>query len=217
MPQQPPQWHQQGPQGPPAQQPAAPSVVFQIGKRGKVAGLGLAVICGGIGLITIISMFTGGIDGGAGAYIGAGIIGGLFLLVGLAGLFTAVAGPSHRLVIDPMGMRLEGAGPRDWQVVWGEVGAVVASSASKVSGPFGIGRSKLIRLEFIPIDHQRFAAAHPQLQQFLGRQNNYGAYRIPLGAGSKTGQSLDAGLRAFAPQRYQGVVDEGIAWGFRYT
>lgn len=212
QPQPAPQW-----QPPPApQQAPIPPTVIALGKRGKRAGLGLAVVCGGIGLVSIISLFTGGVEDGA--TIGVVIVGSIFLLLGLAGLFMAVFGPDHRIVIDAAGIRLDGAPPsRAWQTGWPELAVVATSTASKVN-PQGVPmRSVLVRLEFIPVDYQRFATEHPQLRPFFGRQNDYGAYRIPVGSGKKIAHALDGGLRAFGQQRYRGVVDEGIAWGFRYT
>src|SRR5699024_1725081 len=92
-------------------------------------------------------------------------------------------------------------------------------TASKSHTGFGKAgvHSTLVRLEFVPIDQRRFAVDHPNLQRYYGRQNNYGAYRIPLGPGAGAVAVFDETLRGFAQGRYRGVVDEGIAWGFRYS
>src|SRR5699024_12640213 len=68
----------------------------------------------------------------------------------------------------------------------------------------------LVRLEFIPNEHERFAADHPALEEYLGRQDVHGGYRFPLGPDQQDkGASVNAATGVFAQGRYNGIIVVG--------
>lgn len=203
------------------QQPPQP-LVLSSGSGARVVGIILGSLCGVPGLLMLVTGIIGlfgDSDGHTGVII-ASAVGAVLLVPGLYGVYRAATWESSRFVIDESGMRVEGTRQNDWRLAWFELAGVWIPTATKAHmGAFGgTGlRSTLVRLEFVPIDQRRFAADHPRLRRYYGRQNSYGAYRIPLGPGARAVQLFDDTLRMFAPGRYRGVIDEGIAWGFRYT
>ena len=187
----------------------------------KISGLVLFVVCGvpGLGLLALgIVGLLGNPDDPTGLIIGS-CIGVALVPLGLYGGYAMIVRKPFRLVIDGWGVRVESVKGGNWRFAWFEVAGVWVPTASKSHTGFGKAgvHSTLVRLEFVPIDQRRFAVDHPNLQQYYGRQNNYGAYRIPLGPGAGAVAVFDETLRVFAQDRYRGVVDEGIAWGFRYS
>lgn len=199
------------------QQAMIPPTVIPIGERAQKLGAIPAAVSCCLGFVALLSAFAGAVSGGPGTAIIAGVIGIVFLVFGVGILVVVLPRSKQRVVIDPAGIRLEGTNGRDWQFAWVEIGAVITSTATKVTGTTLMIRSTLVRVEFIPIDHQRLAVDHPHLQPYFGFQNDYGAYRVPLGPGKDLLHTVDTSLRVFGQQRYRGVVDEGIALGFRYS
>ena len=191
------------------------------GNASKIGGIVLFVMCGlpGLGMLAVGIAGLFGNPGDPTGLIISSCIGVALLPFGLYGGYAMIVRRPFRFVIDGWGVRVESTKGPNWAFAWSEIAGVWMPTATKAHG--GLGRagmhSTLVRLEFVPIDPQRFASEHPSLQRYHGRQNNHGAYRIPLGPGAGAVSVFDATLRAFARGRYRGVVDEGVAWGFRYS
>lgn len=202
-------------------QPPEP-IVVNSGNRVKVGGLILVCVCGVPGLVTFLTGIAGLFDDSddhTGVII-ASCIGAALLAFGVYGVYKTITMKPFRFVVDGCGVRMEQTGGKGWQLAWFEIAGVWLSTATKSHmGAFGRSdlHSTLVRLEFVPLDQRRFAFDHPNLHRYYGRQNRYGAYRIPLGPGRAAVPVFDETLRAFAQGRYRGVVDEGMAWGLRYT
>lgn len=188
----------------------------------KVGGIAYSVLLGIPGFLMFLTGLIMGLDAavdGSEDAIGFAVLavaGALAVGGGAYLLYKGVSQETFQLIIDETGVRVEGTSDQDWHIGWFELAGVWISTARKIHAN-RMGAALLVRLEFIPIDHWRFAHDHPRLQPYFGRQNNYGAYRFPLGPGKLASGILDDGLRTFAQGRYRGIVDEGIAWGFRYS
>lgn len=208
------------------QQQANPQpVTVELDDRIKLYGCCLVPLCWGLSIWAIVWLFTGGTDSERVGVVVASILAGVFLLLGGYTWWKAATAKSGQITIDQTGIRMNASKGSDWQVGWAELAAVAMPLAIKLNrerrtSPFYRPRrvrkpTLLVRLEFIPNQHERFAADHPALQEYLGRQNEYGAYRLPLGPDQEdNGASVSAALGVFAQGRYHGVIDEGVLTGF---
>jgi hypothetical protein len=194
-------------------------VVVEVGKGNWVKIILMLVVCGGIGGVSVVSAFVGAVDGGVVGRIVGGTLGAVFLLLGVLplALHRRLTRP-RRLVIEPAGVRWDDPRGAPWRMAWQEMAAVSVSTAAKVSG-VGTGfssRTTLVRLDLVPRDAEVFAR-HPEMRHLWEASGGRQAYRLPLGPHGSFVGPIDAGLRTFAPGLYRGVIDEGIAMGFRYT
>jgi|GEM_PF-3348109 len=208
------------------QQQANPKpVTVELDDRIKVYGCCLIPLCWGLSIWAIVWLFTGGTDSGRTQVIVASVLGGMFLLLGAYTWWKAATAKSGKIIIDSAGIRMKASKGSNWEVAWHELAAVAMPLAIRLNrshrtGGFrGTNRVRpptlLVRLEFIPNEHERFAADHPALEEYLGRQNVHGGYRFPLGPDQQDkGASVNAALGVYAQGRYHGVIDEGATGAF---
>jgi hypothetical protein len=207
---------QQAP-GVPQWQPGSP-VTIDMAAGSAMKVIGIAAICGGIGLIAIIAALAGAVSGGGGGRIAVIVIGLIFLALGVAPLakYGTLTRP-RKLLIEPGGIRWDDPKGAPWALPWNELAGVAISTATKVSrGQAVTTRTTLVRIDLFPGD-QGFAARHPELAHLWEHSGARQCYRLPLGPVGKHITAIDNGFRMYAQGKYRGVSDEGIAMGFRYT
>jgi hypothetical protein len=228
------QYQQQQPQQPYAQQPyqqqqhaqyqqpaqwqAGSPVMIDLAEGTATKSIAVAAICGVIGLVSIIAALVGAVSGGMGGRIFIVVLGLVFL--GIAALvlskYKMITRP-RKLLIEPGGIRWEDPKGAPWAVPWHDLAGVAISTATKISRGQAITTTRtLVRIDLFPAD-QGFQSRHPQLANLWEHSGAKGCYRMPLGAKGDSITAIDNGLRMYAKSLYRGVVDEGIAMGFRYS
>jgi hypothetical protein len=156
------------------------------------------------------------LDGSVAAALGAVGLGVLVVLIGLLPVLTLRrAFRPRRLIIEPAGVRWHDPAGTPWAVPWPELGAVAVSTALKIRKG---GRSTtLVRLDLWPRD-PGFDARHPEMREQWEASGARDCYRVGLGPRANALGPMDHALRSYPPPGlYRGVIDDGIAWGFRYT
>lgn len=120
-------------------------------------------------------------------------------------------------------------GPLRSPLTWGGVTAD-ADPGQDPRAHWGI--STFVRLDLVPAD-PGFLDRHRNLavfKRYTGRPGEaprstwaddigeqQAILRIPFGDMPQVASEVDAGLRRFAGERYHPPVNEGLAWGFRYS
>lgn len=178
----------------------------------------IGVVAVGLPAVTIgfLVALAHALDGSVAAALGAVGLGLLAVLLGLLPVFTLrKAFRPRRLIIEPAGIRWHDPAGTPWALPWPELGAVAISTALKIRRG---GRSTtLVRLDLWPRD-PGFDARHPELREQWEASGAKGRYRVGLGPRASALGPMDHALRSYSPPGvYRGVIDDGIAWGFRYT
>ena len=195
-------------------QPGLPVVVDLNPPRTKaslVFGTLLLLVLGAGGLY---GAFTGDVQPSTtGTRVAAGIIGGIFFLIGLLMATTLRTTTRDRsLVIEPGGIRYVDPRGRHWAAAWNELAVVQLVTMQKASR---VRTSTASRLILVPSD-PGFGARHPTMSTFAGRwgapPNGFG---MPLGTVGGVPAQVDQGLRMYAGPRYQGADNRGVQWGFK--
>lgn len=190
-------------------------MVIDLAAGGWILIVGVAVMCGGLGVLGLVAAFTGGVVGGEGVRIAVIVLSLIFLAIALAPLLMlrTLTRP-RKLIIEPDGIRWDDPRGTPWYVPWSELAGVSISTATKVK-QYGF-RNTLARVDLFPGD-AGFQDRHPEMAHLWEASGAKQSYRLPLGPYEKHVGELDRALRAYAQAKYRGVIDEGIAWGFRYT
>jgi hypothetical protein len=190
-------------------------VSFDLAAGGWILILLVGAMCGGLGVLGIVAAFTGRVVGGSGVRIGVIVLSLIFFAIALAPLaMLRVLTRPRKLIIEPDGIRWDDPRGKPWYVPWSELAGVSISTASKLK-PYGF-RTTLARVDLFPGD-AGFQARHPELAHLWEVSGAKQSYRLPLGPHERYVRELDRVLQAYAQTKYRGVIDEGVAWGFRYT
>lgn len=119
-------------------------------------------------------------------------------------------------------------GDRGFELRWEELGTARVSravkrtnaglSADPVSRAVGrrLGDSTLVRIDLTPVDESA-ETAHAEMKRFRRRSTAGPVWRLPFGPRPELCEPVDAALRRFGGPRYRELLDEGTAWGFRYS
>ncbi|GAB3407970.1 hypothetical protein GCM10027569_20590 [Flindersiella endophytica] len=198
-------------------QPGSP-VMIDLAEGQATKSIAVAAICGVIGIVSVLAALLGAVSGGIGGRIVVIVLGLFFLGIAVLVLskYKMITRP-RKLLIEPGGIRWEDPKGAPWAVPWNELAGVAISTATKISRGQAITTTRtLVRVDLFPAD-QGFQSRHPQLANLWEHSGAKGCYRMPLGAKGDSITAIDNGLRMYAKSLYRGVVDEGIAMGFRYT
>jgi hypothetical protein len=202
----------------PAQwQPGSP-VMIDLATGTATKTIAVAAICCAIGLTATLAALLGAVSGGLGGRIVVLVLGLIFLALGILPLakYKTLTRP-RKLLIEPGGIRWEDPKGAPWAVPWNELAGVAISTATKVSrGQAITTTTTLVRVDLFPGD-QGFQSRHPEMAHLWEHSGAKQSYRLPLGPKGDSITAIDNGLRMYAQGRYRGVVDEGIAMGFRYS
>ena len=168
----------------PAASPAP--VVIDVAGDAKVKAMIGGAVAGAIGLLAVISALTGQTPGGSGTAVAVGIVGAIFLLIGLLPVFTwkKLARP-RRLVFDAAGVRWDDPQGRPWAAAW------------RRSPP-----SAWARWAFVP----RWSAARPVPHPVRGRRRECRPGRSTPAAEARRGAG---GARGSSPG-VRPVADRGV-------
>lgn len=196
--------------------PGSPPVVVDVGAGSGVKAVAGGVVAGGIGVLSLVAALTGDVEGGAGVAIAVGVIGAVFLLIGLLPVFTwrRITRP-RKLVIEERGIRWDDPRGASWAVAWQELSAVAISRTVQRRVKLEdhlLPRKVLVRLDLFPAD-PGFRARHPEMEPMWEFHRVKNGYRLPLGSTPKHIEPIDRGIRAHGPDRYLGVRDEGFMIG----
>jgi hypothetical protein len=158
-------------------------------------------VSGAIGVISVVSVFTGDVSGGAGERVAAFIIGSIFTLIGIAPLlmWRIVFRPRH-LVLEPEEIKWDDPRGKPWRVAWHELSGVELS----IGGTRGRG----VTIIMAPADLERFQQRHPEMAHLLLGSSPATGYRLPLGPTKRIVAPIDRALRSFAPDLYDSKVPE---------
>lgn len=194
-------------------------MVIDVGKTNARKAVVGAVVAGVLGLVAVGSAIFGGIDGGTGAAIAAGVVGSVFLLlpISLIAMRKRVFRPRH-LVFEPGGLRWDDPRGAPWVVPWSELAALSISKHSpRRVGPESIsdklagaaadriaGERAHVRIDFFPAD-PGFAGRHPEIAHLWERQGVRNGYRLPLGSNVRFIPTIASAMARFAPHIYRGV------------
>ncbi|MEV0612102.1 hypothetical protein AB0I81_02190 [Nonomuraea sp. NPDC050404] len=213
-----------GPQQPshnapyPPQQPPAfvpPPVLIDVAGDAKVKAVAGGAVAGAIGLLAIVSALTGQTTGGAGTAVAVGVLGLIFLAIGLLPLVTwkKIARP-RRLVFDGFGVRWDDPQGRPWAVAWAELSGVGISRTRqrRVKPADYLMRKTMVRLDLFPAD-QGFRSRHPEMAHLWEFHTVKNGYRLPLGSNPKYIPVIENAMRQHRPQAFLGVKDEGFMVG----
>jgi hypothetical protein len=202
----------------PAQwQPGSP-VMIDLATGTATKTIAVAAICGAIGLAATLAALLGAVSGGLGGRIVVLVLGLIFLALGILPLakYKTLTRP-RKLLIEPGGIRWDDPKGAPWAVPWNELAGVSISTATKISrGQAITTTTTLVRVDLFPGD-QGFQSRHPEMAHLWEHSGAKQSYRLPLGPKGDSITAIDNGLRMYAQARYRGVIDEGIAMGFRYT
>lgn len=192
---------------------AAGPVEIDLGSRARRTIAVGAVVSGGIGLVAVYSALTGGVEGGTGTAVAAGIIGGIFLLIGLLPVVTwRTAARPRKLVLSHDGIRMDDPRGAPWTVAWDELAAVAISRTEKRRvKPTDLAKV-MVRLDLFPAD-AGFRARHPEMEPLWELHRVRDGYRLPFGSAPQYVPVIDQALRRFRPDIYLGVRDEGFSVG----
>lgn len=205
---------------PKPQRPGPEAYVVQSGKRNRIGSLFLGLFCAALGGGAVYSLCIGAVNGGTGAAIIGGIIGGSLLFIGICGLLAAVFMRNSVFVIDKSAIRTQGTRLTDWRVEWDEVAAMALVKMQRLVRDdqhwHRWRRRDYAWLELIPVDFDAFQANHHLLAKYCDYHFGYWAYRLSFDMfGTSADVQTDARLRAIAPEHYHGIVDKGVVKGMR--
>jgi hypothetical protein len=190
-------------------------VVFDLGAGGWLRILLAVALCGGLGVIGIVSAFTGGVRGGAGVRIGVIVLSLIFLGIALAFLaMSAVLTRPRKLIVEPAGLRWDDPRGKPWFAPWSELAGVSISTVTTFNQNFV--RRSLVRVDLFPGD-AGFQSRHPGLSHLWEALGAKESYRLPLGGHESYLSDLDHALQLHAQTKYRGVIEEGTADGLRHT
>ena len=207
------------PHGPPPQgwpHGGAVPVVADVGKTMLTRAVIGAVVAGSIGVFTLIMTIGAAFDGGGGIVFVFGLIGIVFLGIGLIPVFMwkKISRP-RKLVFEPQGVRWDDPQGQPWAVPWNELAAVSISRTIERRvqlHQYLIPRKIMVRLDLFPGD-SAFRQRHPEMEYMWEFHTVQNGYRLPLGSNPRFIPIIEQGMRAFAPNVYRGVVDEGFIVG----
>lgn len=200
----------------PPQQPGAGALTLDVWNDNAKSMIPGAAVAGVLGLGVIIMTFVKGYS--TGQTIGGVLVGLLCIGIGiLPVLMMSVLKVTQRLTVNAHGFTWEGPKGEAWTVGWNELNQVAVSTALKRNPSLWMRflDKTLVRIDFLP--GQGFQERRPELTRYWEKSGAKGCYRLPVGKIKKYVGDLDGALRTFVPQKYAGVIDEGIAWGFRYS
>ncbi|WP_206067582.1 hypothetical protein [Nonomuraea composti] len=201
---------------PPQQQPfTPPPVVLDVGADAKAKALIGGSVSGVIGLIAIFSALTGQTTGGAGAGVAVGVIGLVFLVIGLLPVIAwKKVGRPRRLVFDGFGVRWDDPQGRPWAVAWAELSGVGISRTvqRRVKLADYLVRRTMVRLDLFPAD-PGFRGRHPDMEHLWEFHTVRNGYRLPLGSNPKYIPVIERAMRQYRPGAYLGIKDEGFMVG----
>ncbi|MEV0231876.1 hypothetical protein [Nonomuraea sp. NPDC050786] len=206
-----PQWY------PPYQPPvfAPPPVAIDVGGDAKVKALIGGSVAGVIGVISIVSAFTGQTTGGSGSAVVVLILGLVFLFIGLLPIIAwrKISRP-RRLIFDGFGVRWDDPQGRPWAVSWNELSGVGISRTQqrRVKLADYLIRRTMVRLDLFPAD-RGFRARHPDMEHLWEFHTVKNGYRLPLGSNPKYIPVIEHAMRQYRPAAYLGIRDEGFMVG----
>jgi hypothetical protein len=190
-------------------------VVIDVGGDAKVKALIGGSVAGVIGLIAIFSALTGQTTGGAGTGVVVGILGLVFLLIGLSPIIAwrKVSRP-RKLVFDGFGVRWDDPQGRPWAVPWEELSGVGISRTQqrRVKLADYLFRKTMVRLDLFPAD-LGFRSRHQDMEHLWEFHTVKNGYRLPLGSNPKYIPVIERAMRQYRPAVYLGVRDEGFMVG----
>jgi hypothetical protein len=190
-------------------------VAFDLAAGGWIRILLVVALCGGLGVIGIVSAFTGGVLGGTGVRIGVIVLSLIFLGIALAFLaMSPVLTRSHKLIVEPAGLRWDDPRGKPWFAPWSELAAVSISTFTTFNQNFV--RRSLVRIDLFPGD-VGFQSRHPELSHLWEVLGGKECYRLPLGGHESYLSELDHALQIHAQTKYRGVIEEGTTGGLRHT
>ncbi|MEU8363706.1 hypothetical protein AB0C27_47565 [Nonomuraea sp. NPDC048882] len=203
---------------PPQQPPRSfgpPPVVIDVGGDAKVKAMIGGAVSGVIGLFVIVSTLTGQTTGGAGTAVVAGLLGLIFLGIGLLPVFAwkKLSRP-RKLVFDGFGVRWDDPKGTPWAVAWAELSGVGISRTRqrRVKLADYIFRKTMVRMDLFPAD-QGFRSRHPEMEHLWEFHTVKNGYRLPLGSNPKYIPVIEGAMRQYRPGAYLGVKDEGFMIG----
>ncbi|MBB6549769.1 hypothetical protein [Nonomuraea rubra] len=201
---------------PPQQQPfTPPPVVIDVGADAKVRALAGGSVAGVIGLIAIGSALTGQTTGGGGTAVAVGLVGLVFLGIGLLPVVAwKKVGRPRRLVFDSFGVRWDDPQGRPWAVAWAELSGVGISRTRqrRVKPADYLMRKTMVRLDLFPAD-QGFRSRHQEMEHLWEFHTVKNGYRLPLGSSPKYIPVIEGAMRQYRPGAYLGIKDEGFVVG----
>jgi hypothetical protein len=158
-------------------------------------------VSGGIGVISVVSVFTGNVSGGTGASVAAFIIGSIFTFIGMLPLlmWRIVFRPRH-LILEPEEIKWDDPRGKPWRVAWHELSGVELS----IGGTRGHG----VTIVLMPADIERFQQRHPDMAHLLRGSSPALGYRLPLGPAKRIVAPIDRALRSFARDLYDSKLPE---------
>ncbi|MFC4591421.1 hypothetical protein [Sphaerisporangium corydalis] len=191
-------------------------VVIDVGAGSKAKAVAACVVAEGIGALSVYAAFTGQVDGGSGVAVAAGVIGALFIAVGLLPVvaWRKITRP-RRLVIEQQGIRWDDPRGRPWAVAWHELAGVGVSRTvqRRIRAEDRLTpRKVMVRVDLFPAD-PGFRARHPEMEHLWEFHRVENGYRLPLGSAPKHIEPIDRGMRTHRPGVYMGVRDEGFVVG----
>ncbi|GAB3415974.1 hypothetical protein [Flindersiella endophytica] len=165
------------------------------------------VLCGGLGVLGIVSEFTGGVLGGTAVRIGVIVLSLIFLATALVFLaLSPVLTRPRKLVVEPAGLRWIDPRGKPWNVPWSELAGVSISTFSKLNHTFV--RTTSVRVDLFPGDAD-FQARHPELAHLWEALGAEQSYRLPLSGHERRLGELAHALQVHARTKYRGVIEEG--------
>ncbi|NBE94688.1 hypothetical protein FE391_12460 [Nonomuraea sp. KC401] len=190
-------------------------MVIDVGSDTKAPVLVGAAVAGGIGLLSIYSAFTGQVEGGGGTAVVVGVLGLIFLGIGLLPVFTwRRISRTRRLVFDAAGVHWDDPKGKPWTAPWTELSGVGISRTRqrRVKLTDYIIRKTMVRLDLFPAD-PGFRSRHPEMEHLWEFHTVKNGYRLPLGSNAKYIPVIEEGMRRFHSAAYLGIKDEGFVVG----
>ncbi|GGK97086.1 hypothetical protein Sme01_35440 [Sphaerisporangium melleum] len=189
-------------------------MVVDLGAGSKGRAVASGVAAGVVGLISLVSALTGQVAGGTGVVVAAGVLGVVFIAVGLIPLvaWRAITRP-RRLVIEQPGIRWDDPRGTSWAVAWTELsGVAISRTVQRRFGPadYLLPRKVRVRLDLFPAD-PGFRTRHPEMEH-LWKAHRVG-YRLPLGSAPRHIDPIDQAMRAHRPNIYLAIRDEDFVSG----
>ncbi|MET8866034.1 hypothetical protein ABZW11_24115 [Nonomuraea sp. NPDC004580] len=208
-----------GPRNPPYPPPGPPAppppVIIDVARDTKTKSVIGASVAGGIGLLAVVSALTGQTTGGSGTAVAVGIVGAIFLLIGLLPVLTwkKLSRP-RRLVFDAHGVRWDDPQGQPWGAAWQELAGVGISRTQqrRVKLADYILRKTMVRLDLFPAD-PGFRQRHPEMEHLWEFHTVKNGYRLPLGSNPKYVPVIERAMRQYRPAAYWGIKDEGFMVG----
>lgn len=199
----------------PGQPAPHPPVVIDVGGDAKVRAMIGGSVAGALGLLAIVSALTGQTTGGSGTAVAVGLVGLVFLGIGLLPVvaWKKVSRP-RRLVFDAFGVRWDDPRGRPWAVAWAELSGVGISRTRqrRVQLADHLVRRTMVRLDLFPAD-QGFRARHQEMAHLWEFHTVKNGYRLPLGSQPKYIPVIEHAMRLHRPGAYLGIKDEGLVVG----